>query len=268
MNQPALNLRPNTRPLYIQAVDALYELLESGAYAPGEMLPTEAELGARLGVSRSTIREALSHLEKDALIIRRQGVGTFRAPLSPVISGGLERLSSFRSVAEASGVTVQTLSHSVVIEPAALDIAHALDIPLASAVAVVRTVEAVDGCQMAYLAGYIVAGAVELDRLVAHDGSLLEFLVSEPGQYAVSYSRSAISAVTSDATIADALGVAAGTAILHLAETVFTEADAPVAYFKNFFITECYNLKIVRRIARSAGRVGRAIQGRTEHGTV
>ena len=63
MSQPSRSLRSDTRPLYVQAVDALYELLGKGAYEAGQLLPAEAALAAHLGVSRSTIREALGHAE-------------------------------------------------------------------------------------------------------------------------------------------------------------------------------------------------------------
>jgi len=58
MSQPSRSLRSDTRPLYVQAVDALYELLGQGAYEAGQRLPAEAALAAHLGVSRSTIRES------------------------------------------------------------------------------------------------------------------------------------------------------------------------------------------------------------------
>ena len=64
-------------PLYYQLGTILREKILSGHYAPGERLPTEAELVESYGVSRITVRQALKSLEKEGLIRRSAGRGTF-----------------------------------------------------------------------------------------------------------------------------------------------------------------------------------------------
>lgn len=49
----------------------------NGELRPGEKLPSERDLSNRFGVSTITIRTALSHLERDGLILRKPGKGTF-----------------------------------------------------------------------------------------------------------------------------------------------------------------------------------------------
>jgi GntR family transcriptional regulator, transcriptional repressor for pyruvate dehydrogenase complex len=51
--------------------------IESGKLSPGSRLPTEQELIRTTGVSRSVVREAISALRADGLVITRQGVGAF-----------------------------------------------------------------------------------------------------------------------------------------------------------------------------------------------
>lgn len=62
-------------PLYLKVKSHLRELIE-GSVA-GDRLPTEAELGQGLRVSRTTVRKALGELEDEGLLIRRAGQGTF-----------------------------------------------------------------------------------------------------------------------------------------------------------------------------------------------
>ncbi len=267
MSQPFRSLRSDARPLYIRAVDALYELLEAGVYQPAQLLPAEPQLAAQLGVSRSTVREALSHLEKDGLIVRKQGVGTFVAPRPAQISGGLERLASFRSVAELSGAKVETVARTVALVQADAEVAAALGVAEGSELVQLQIVEAIEGCRIAYLVGWIGREWVDLERLAADDGSLLEYL-SRRDDIPLSYSRSAIYAIEADRTLADRLGVPEGKAILHLAETVYTDADVPVVFFKNYFVTDCYNFKIVRRVVRPSRFTGRTGQGEAKHGAV
>ena len=72
MNQAELSPIPR-----ISVVDAAFEELRSrilrGVLAPGERLPTELELSRALGVSRSTVREALNRLASARLINIQQG---------------------------------------------------------------------------------------------------------------------------------------------------------------------------------------------------
>jgi GntR family transcriptional regulator len=53
--------------------------VEDGHYAPGRLLPSEAELSAEFNASRVTIRRALETLRDDGLIAARQGFGWFVA---------------------------------------------------------------------------------------------------------------------------------------------------------------------------------------------
>ena len=61
-------------------VKRLASEIESGKLAPGARLPTEQELVNATGVSRTVVREAISALRADGLVITRQGVGAFVSP--------------------------------------------------------------------------------------------------------------------------------------------------------------------------------------------
>lgn len=55
----------------------LRERIRTGGYALGAALPTERELARQFGISRGTVRLALRTLEREHLIVRQQGRGTF-----------------------------------------------------------------------------------------------------------------------------------------------------------------------------------------------
>ncbi len=80
-------------PLYYQLQELLKEQIESGAWAPGDRLPSEPQLARRYGVSRVVVRQALAILQDDGQILRAQGRGTFVAdPKLDARAGGLARL--------------------------------------------------------------------------------------------------------------------------------------------------------------------------------
>ncbi len=74
------------RPPYARVKQFLKDALEEGRWAPGEQMPSEADLVAQFGVSRMTVHRALRELQDAGLITRLQGVGTFAAQLNRVSS--------------------------------------------------------------------------------------------------------------------------------------------------------------------------------------
>lgn len=72
--------------LYQKIYWALKEDIASGLYADGKRLPTEKELSAQFFVSRITAQKALSLLEKEGLILRIPGKGTFLKEDSQVLA--------------------------------------------------------------------------------------------------------------------------------------------------------------------------------------
>jgi DNA-binding FadR family transcriptional regulator len=78
MSDTDASVRTLERPakLVPAVVGALVERLHLGEWAPGQLLPKEADLCAQYGVSRTVIREALRVLEEKGLVGIRQGTGT------------------------------------------------------------------------------------------------------------------------------------------------------------------------------------------------
>jgi DNA-binding FadR family transcriptional regulator len=74
-------LRPLEAPrgLTAELVARLTADITSGKLPPGSRLPTEQEMIAATGVSRTVIREAVAALRADKLVVTRQGVGAFVA---------------------------------------------------------------------------------------------------------------------------------------------------------------------------------------------
>lgn len=77
---------PGARAPYARVKQHLKEGLAAGRWAPGALMPSEAELVAQFGVSRMTVTRALKELQAEGLVERTQGVGTFAARLHRVAS--------------------------------------------------------------------------------------------------------------------------------------------------------------------------------------
>ncbi|WP_175414259.1 GntR family transcriptional regulator [Agrococcus sp. SGAir0287] len=77
----------------------------ASALAPGELLPSERSLAARLGVARMTVRAAIDVLEREGLVRTRRGVGSER--LAPPVALQV-RLRSFASAVREHGMRPET----------------------------------------------------------------------------------------------------------------------------------------------------------------
>lgn len=102
--------------LHTVVANVLGEEIISGVLPIGDLLPTEAELGARFNVSRTVIREAVKQLNSKGLLRTNSGIGTWVPPahewnfLDPVVfswvraSGNsetmIQHLFSFRNAIE------------------------------------------------------------------------------------------------------------------------------------------------------------------------
>ena len=91
--------------------------ITAGRLSPGARLPTEQELMAALGVSRTVIREAVATLRAEGLITTRQGIGSFVASLPP---NALFRIESGQTESLADALHIMELRTAVETEAAGL----------------------------------------------------------------------------------------------------------------------------------------------------
>jgi GntR family transcriptional regulator len=245
------SLRPDTRPLYDRAIDALNRFIEQNGYVPGDKLPAEGDLAKQLGISRPTLREAMGNLEGQGIILRRHGVGTFvTAPAQGTMQGGLEVLESVRSLADRAGVAMNRADWVVTRVEASDLIAEKLDVEPGTPLARVQMTAQNEDCKYAYLDNYVLASCVDFASLEKFkNGSLIDFLLDQD-DLKLTYTSTDLHSVEADAEVAGWLGSDAGIPLMLLTETYFTETGVPVAYEFNYFITDCLHFHITRRIVR------------------
>lgn len=103
--------------LYRQISNVLINCIKSGQFAPGEMIPSERDLSKQLGVSRSSIREALIALEITGWIEIRTGNGVYVSnplPLQPATQSeeefSLQSLIKARQIYECTTAELAALN--------------------------------------------------------------------------------------------------------------------------------------------------------------
>jgi DNA-binding GntR family transcriptional regulator len=178
--------RSGTGLLYEQVVEYVEQLVVDRGLAPGDLLPTYAELAQLTGVSLITVRRALDELERAGKVRRHQGLGTFLA--RPRIVAEPTRAGSLLGTLADSGAErqPQTLDTRILQVRRGLpsaDVGRALRIEAGAQVWQLRRLRMIDG-QPAVVETSIIPAALvpELDRLVGRlSGSLYDLLASECG---------------------------------------------------------------------------------------
>jgi GntR family transcriptional regulator len=104
-------------PLYYQLVVIFKRLILNGTLKEGDVLPSELELCERFGISRSTVRQAFASLEKEGIVERHRGKGTFVS--TPKLSRRLKNLYSFSEEMKMTGrrPESQTLAFELLERP-------------------------------------------------------------------------------------------------------------------------------------------------------
>lgn len=128
--------RASATPLHQQLEELVRNKITSGEWVPGTLIPSENELTKLCGISRMTVRGAISRLVQEDLLIRIPGKGTYVADVK-FAARSLSR-SGIREQLEQMGYEVQTKLLSAQKIPASGKICTHLHLPAGENVFVIR----------------------------------------------------------------------------------------------------------------------------------
>ncbi len=95
-------------PLYLRLKSWIENAVHRGAIRPGDALPSERDLAARVEMSRVTVRKAVQHLVRDGVLVQRHGSGTFVSLQPHRVEQSLSHLTSFTEDMARRGLAVQS----------------------------------------------------------------------------------------------------------------------------------------------------------------
>ncbi len=99
-------------PVYLQIIEQVRFLIESGVIQSGQQLPTAQSMARQLGVHINTVSRAYNQLESAGYIVLRQGSGTF-VDFSGVDSEVVQSRKQLRAIIEGAIQEAQTLGFSI-----------------------------------------------------------------------------------------------------------------------------------------------------------
>ncbi|RJL16368.1 phosphonate metabolism transcriptional regulator PhnF [Paracoccus siganidrum] len=220
-------------PIWRNIADTLGAEIAGGHYRPGDRLPTEAELSARFGVNRHTVRQALAHLAEAGTVRSRRGAGVFVTSRPTDYPLG-RRVRFHQNIAALGRQASRRLTR---LETRAADAreAEALALPAGAAVHVVEGVSLADGQPLAVFRSVFDAArfpslAGELQR---HQSITAALKACGLADYTRAWTR--ITAKLARPTMALALEIREGAPILRSESVNVDGAGRPVEYGRTWF---------------------------------
>ncbi|WP_028204592.1 GntR family transcriptional regulator [Paraburkholderia nodosa] len=242
------------QPLYVQIKDTLRERILNGTYAPHSQMPSEHELCALFGVSRITVRQALGDLQKEGLVFRLHGKGTFVS--RPKAFQNVTSLQGFAEAMSSMGYEIVNQLRSFRIIKADRHVAQRLNLPEGAPVAEIHRVRMLNREPVSLELTWVPEALGK--RLANADlGTRDIFLILENDcGVPLGHADVSIDAILADDDIARALRVEDGSPVLRIERLTHDASGNPIDYEYLYFRGDAfqYRLRVDRQKTRARGR--------------
>ena len=223
-----MTVRVHRQPLYDQLVDILTEKIEN-EYVPGDLLPSERELSERYGLSRTTVRTALQELERNGLVVRKHGRGTFVADRS-ANTADLMQVYSFSDQMRALGRTPETTVLEFTTMEADKNFAMHMDLRIGDAVYKLKRLRSADGVPLMIERTYLpVSKFLSLDESMLEGRSLYVVMEETYGETIRDFEEELYASVARFAD-AELLDIDEGDPVLDLTRTTYNDRNEVIEY--------------------------------------
>lgn len=265
VNQAVKPLLPDgakARRVYL----SLRDQIADGRFADGKNLPAEQKLAEIFDVSRVTVRRALDALDAAGLIERRAGSGTkVRAacqtgqPLSMNLTTLMPQL-----VEMGQSTTARLLSFSYSAAPAF--VANAMELEADETVQIAVRVRSAEDTPFSHLTTYVPA---EIARNYSENdlATIPLFKLLERGGVQIKEAHQSVSATLAGPEVADALGIAVGSALLSLRRVVRDMDGNGVEYLSALYRPDMFRLEMpLSRVGNRSARHWEPAIGKSDEG--
>jgi len=232
----------NGTPVYKRIQNAIRTRIESSDLQPGDPVASERELAKVHKVSLMTARHALAGLEREGLVERRRGAGTFVA--APKIQ--FNKLMSYTEHMSSRGLNPrsQVLCAKVVEQEA--EVAARLGLPATSTLIKIERLRETGDEPFALETCYLPAKEFpDLAKVPLGRASLFATLQQDYG-VELAYADEEVDATTAEGNLAELLGVPKGASVLRIRQVIYSTKGKAAMYVVGFYRSERHTLFIRR----------------------
>ncbi|MGQ7886071.1 GntR family transcriptional regulator [Paenibacillus sp. WC2504] len=231
--------------LYLRVKEEIERSINEGELKPGDKLPSEPELAKKYEVSRPTLREALKMLQREKVLISRNGVGTYVNNRPDFIINPLSKLQSVGQMIKNEGYIESELDIKIYTREPEEDWKKQLQIDDEEKVVILERSRTANGKKVAFYYNIfpqsLVAGHFEGE----FSGAIFDFLKSKMG-INIAYAITEICALSSSEEMDQNAVNVLGNEILLLKQLHFDEDDRPVFYSLDYLKNSVFKFFIKR----------------------
>jgi GntR family transcriptional regulator len=241
-----MRMRPGV-PFAIQVANRLRGRLRR-EYARGGQLPGENALAAEMGVSRGTVRQALTILQHEGFISRRQGLGTFANPHVEGIPARINFAFEFSELIEGAGYDADVKLLEWRPDTADAATAAKLEREPGAPLLRLRKLFLASRQPAIYVDGVLPTDLIRDDYDPAEfERPIFQFL-DRRCQRRPKYILSALVPSLAEGEMVDALDVAPGNPILKFIDVVYDAKDEPLALMHIYFREPLIRFQALRKV--------------------
>jgi GntR family transcriptional regulator len=232
----------NGTPIYKKIQAGILQRIENGQLKPGDAVDSERELARRHGVSLMTARHALAVLEREGMVVRRRGAGTFIAPpkihFNKLMSYTEQMASrSLSPVAKILSFTVLSNEH---------EIAARLALPGTSRLIKLERLRQGTTEPFALETCYLPADEFpNLTHAPLERRSLFSLLEHDYG-VEIAHADEEIDATSADVQTARLLAIAPGSPVLRIRQVIYSTKGKAIIYVLGLYRSDRHTLLIRR----------------------
>ncbi len=165
-------------PLYLSIMDDIRRKIQDNIYAPGCPLPSEDALAKKYGVSRITVRRAISELSNERLLVKIHGKGTFAR--SSVIEQEIISLEGYTELFKKKDMDISNKILQISVQEPSTLLQERLQIGSGQSVLMIERLHRVKKRPFAIDTSYFIEEEFsKLPNLLSNDTSLYQILESE-----------------------------------------------------------------------------------------
>lgn len=238
-----MNEKETKVPKYQIIENDIIDQINSGSYAVGEAIPSEAELVEKYSCSRVTVRQALSNLAYKGFINKKQGSGAFVSKPKSVQRNPF--IKSFTDDMEENGKKVKSKVNSFSITTAGKSVAHLLGIKETDQVYYIERTRYADNDAMMFERTFM---SVDL-----HPEMSMKVLQSSKYKYAeengltIDYASQNIMPIFASDYIANELKISTKQPMLKVINTTYLKNGKVFDYTELYLHPELYQLNMIKQ---------------------
>lgn len=235
-------------PSLVQQVKSHLKRRIANAEFESGRIPPESDLADELGVSRNTIRDALSQLETEGVIFRRQGAGTFINQAGLMVKSRLEEIVPYEQMIRDHGFNPTVQMVEVREEKVDPDLVAELNVAADEKLLVVQKLFLADEEPVIFSRTFVPPRIITVDFTPDDLHRPIYEFIPAFCQQEFAYYVTEIIPVIAPGWLVDRLALPPdASALICFEEVGYNQADGPIIKAYSYFRSDLLRLRLIRR---------------------